>query len=504
MKNLNHEFARMNTNKTPLFVHIRVHSWFILSLLAAVGATAQTPAQAYEAAAKELKFLAAGDLLHGRLPRRVTPLADQESHNRIVTELFSRDDSIGQLTALLTHDNPKVRTLAVAALVWRNEARALPEIARLLDDDAETFPHPALVAMIPGQIEAATPLEPQKVRDFPRVVLRIYMEQAGQHDVRKFDQYWSGRKDRAVCAGWLAVEADKVGRHAERKDALRAKVTRLPENDRHWTLLYIGTLDKPLFTEDELLAAAKTLGPDALLSTVAGKCPSDDPDLNEGGETNPAVGRIRLFVLRNARQLLRVIDAEALLKLGRSAENRSPWYWIAAAHLTPAQARPILEEAFAKFPGEGYVDAWPRADLAIATWRLEGLDASARLVEWFYGETLKHEGVPHSRCMFLQAQDPKSPASRQMVVKIVEDPRFAGLDWSSLKSLIPLVNAFAGREVISDAEVRSVQHPYGEQHVVQFPDQAMKTFPQQTQKLNDDLAGWRKRIQASVVEWNKP
>lgn len=476
---------------------------FIL-LLINLQVQAEGPAHAYEAAAKELKFLAAGDVLHGRLPQRVTPVADQETHNRIVTELFSRPDSPEQLIGLLKHENPKVRTLAVAALVNRNEARALPEIARLLEDDTPTFAHPALVAMIPGQIEAATPLEPQTVRDFPRIVLRIYMEQAGQHDVRKFDQYWAPRKDRAVCAGWLAVEADKVGRHADRKEALRARVARLPEKDRHWTTLYLGTLDKPVFTEDELLAAAKSLGPDPLLSTVTGKCPSDDPDLNEGGESNPATRRIRLFVLRNATQLLRPNDAQALLKLGRTAEDRSPWYWIAAAHLTPAQAKTILEEGFAKFPGEGYVDAWPRAELAIATWRLEGLDASARLVEWFYSETLKHEGVPHSRCMFLQALDSKSPASRQMVVKIVQDPRFAGLDWSSLKSLIPLVSAFAARDIISDSEVRSVQHPYGEQHVVQFPDQAMKTFPQQTQKLNADLAGWRKRIQASVVEWNKP
>lgn len=467
-------------------------------------AQAQGPAQAYEAAATELKFLAAGDILHGRLPNRVTPPADQESHNRIVTELFARPDSPEQLTALLKHDNPKVRTLAVATLVHRNHARALPEIAKLIEDDAPTFPHPALVAMIPGQIESATPLEPQTVGAFPRIVLRIYMEQAGQHDVRKFDQYWAPRKDRAVCAGWLAVEADKVGRHADRKEALRARVARLPEKDRHWTLLYLGTLDKPVFTEDELLTAAKSLGPDALLSTVSGKCPSGDPDLNEGSESNPATRRIRLFVLRNATQLLRPNDADALLKLGRTTEDRSPWYWIAAAHLAPAQARPILEEAFAKFPGEGYVDAWPRGELAIATWRLEGLGASARLVDWFYGETLKHEGVPHSRCMFLQALDSKSPASRQMVVKLIEEPRFAGLDWSSLKSLIPLINAFAARDIISESEVRNVQHPYGEQHVVQFPDQAMKTFPQQTQKLNADLAGWRKRIQAAVVEWNKP
>jgi hypothetical protein len=414
------------------------------------------------------------------------------------------------LLPLLKHDDPKVRTLAVAALNHLNDPKVLPHLLPLCEDRAQTLPHPGLVAMIPGMEKDITPLEPQTVADFPRAILNQYLSAAGyDFGIADFDAYWAARKDRATCASWFKVQLDRAtqaARHAPANrqpqlQALRDHVHRLPEKHRAWTILFLSVPDYTLFDEPACITAAKSLGPDALMATLEGNCPSDDPDLHPHSSTSTdPTDAINLWTLHHATELLRSSDAQALLHLDRM---RTPWYAIAAATLTPNQSKKILTEAFARFPNQGYADAWARADIAIALWRLQGLPTAPDLVHWFYSETLKDEGIPHSRVKFLQSLDPDDRKTRALLSQLISERRFATLDWSSLKALTTILNHWTKTSVITPEELANLQHPYGEQHTVQSPEQAAKTYPTQTAQLNQTLAQWREKIKSSEPQWSQ-
>jgi hypothetical protein len=484
----------------------------------AVSARGDAPKAAFEKAAGELKFLSASDLLYDRLPDRLNPVEDLESHNKIITELLARPDSFDGLVPLFKDTDPKVRTLAVAALNHKNDPKLLPLLVPLCDDTAVTLPHPGLVAMIPGMDKDITPLEPQTVADFPKAILRQYLKAAGYNsDLSKFEEYWRVRKDRTFSASWFKIQFDRATQHASpvpaarapQLQALRDRIDQLPEKDRAWNVLYLAVPDHILFDDTACLAAAKTLGPEALLETLRGRCPSTDPDLHPRIGGDDPMDQVNLWTLKHAKELLQPQYADVLLKLEVGPHDlahpfkamHTPWYAIAAANLAPEQSKAILLDAFKRFGRQGYADAWNRADLAIALWKQRGADESPFLINWFYGETLKDEGVPHSRCKFLEALNPKSPDTRKIIAGLIAEPRFSTLDWSSLKAMIRIINTWTARPVVSPEEMQSLEHPYGEQHVVQRPDEAAKIYPEQTKTLNDTLSHWREKLRESTGKW---
>jgi hypothetical protein len=493
---------------------------FCVLCAGAISSSADAPKSAFEKAAGELKFLAAGDLLYDRLPDRINPRVDLKAHNKIVAELLARRDSFDDLVALLKHNDPKVRTLAVAALNHQNDPRLLPLLVPLCNDSATTLPHPGLVAMIPGMEKDVTPLEPQTVADFPKAILRQYLKAAGyDSNLEHFDAYWAARKDRAFCASWFKVQLERAtqdmtpvpANRAAQMRALRERIEKLPEKDRAWTKLYLAARDHVLYDEAACLAAGKTLGSEALEATLKGKCPSSDPDLHRTGpDADDPADAINLWALKHATDLFRPEQAETILKLeaGDPADKafhpmHTPWYAIAGAALAPQRSKAILLDAFKRFGREGYADAWHRADLAIALWRQDGEAETPFLINWFYGETLKDEGVPHSRCKFLAALDPKAARTRKIIAGLIAEPRFSTLDWSSLKEMIQIVNGWTAPPVVSLEEVKSLHHPYGEQHVVQKPAEAMKIYPEQTKALNATLDQWRTKLRESTGKWFK-
>ena len=90
-----------------------------------------------------------------------------------------------------------------------------------------------------------------------------------------------------------------------------------------------------------------------------------------------------------------------------------------------------------------------------------------------------------------------------MTAALVNDPRFATLDWSSLKAMLTLINGWTKSPVVDPQEIQNLRHPYGEQHAVQQPEQAAQVYPEQTKGLNAALDRWRASIKASVGEWSK-
>ena len=478
-----------------------------------------TTKEAFEQTAAQLKFLAAGDLLYDRFPDRFNPREDLEAHNKIVADLFARLDSFDDLVPLLKHADPKVRTLAIAALNRKEDPKLLPLLVPLCDDTAATFPHPGLVAMIPGMEKDITPLEPQTVADLPKAILKQYLTAAGYDSAKDFDAYWRVRKDRPFCASWFKIQLDRATQRtvpvpalrAPQLQALRDRIDRLPNQDGAWTLLYLSIPDHLLYDQAASLVAAKSVGPQALLEALRGRCTSTDPDLHPRIGGDDPVNPINLWILKHAKDLLQPQHADVLLDLEIGPHEfahpfrpmHTPWYAIAAASLAPARSKDILTEAFKRFPHEGYTDAWARADLAAAQWRLQGLSSASEVIDWLYSETLKDEGVPHSRCKFLQSLDPTAPETRKLLAALIADPRFTTLDWSSLKTLIPILNHWTTSPIISPQDLQSLHHPYGEQHVVQQPDQAAQTYPTQTKELNQTLTQWRQKIKESTPQWSR-
>jgi hypothetical protein len=103
---------------------------------------------------------------------------------------------------------------------------------------------------------------------------------------------------------------------------------------------------------------------------------------------------------------------------------------------------------------------------------------------------------------FLQSLNAKDPKTRLLLTALVNDSRFTTLDWSSLKALIPILNQWTAAPIVTPEELAALQHPYGEQHAVQRPEQAAKTYPTQTAELNQTLTQWRQKVKESLPQWS--
>ncbi|MEM7390773.1 MAG: hypothetical protein AAF492_00375, partial [Verrucomicrobiota bacterium] len=354
--------------------------------------------EAFEAFAKAMPYLDTDAVLYDKNDQFLFELADpalEKRHFQMLERVTERRFSNAALLKLLEHPEPKVRTLAMAALFDREDPGLLPHLYKLCGDSAPTFDaYGKLAAEQPGG--AGPGNRQQTVGGIATRMMELYLEPAGFHNgVRRpnrpgFVEYWAERRLRPHCASWFEVQMRRA-RHGispplassrERIRAVRKRIDQLPPLDRAWTLLWLkrdsgGYL---LAKDRERLEACRAIGPDKLMAMLLGRIPSGDPDLRlRPRETYPY--RIMVeFVLQHANELLRPQDSETLRRHGiRQKRHRqhqvkapiiTPWWHIGAARLKPAHARRILRRAMAEFNLER--DGKHRATLAIAFWRLLG------------------------------------------------------------------------------------------------------------------------------------
>jgi hypothetical protein len=142
-----------------------------------------------EQMAAELPYLALRSALYDR-PHYFVVAEPQkkETHDRILKRIGATHYSKQALWELLTHADPKVRTLALVALYSREDATVLPAIVDLVGDTARTFDgRPKRAPLPPGVAWGVGPPERvQEVDDFARAMLRLYLEPAGF--------YWGSRE----------------------------------------------------------------------------------------------------------------------------------------------------------------------------------------------------------------------------------------------------------------------------------------------------------------------
>jgi hypothetical protein len=275
-----------------------------------------------EELAKTLAYFSNYDFVANRFDDSGIPPKMAADYRRGIGRLVSRNYEVKVLVELLRHDNPRVRTLAAAALYARLDPKLLPHIAPLTKDTAETFPTHRPPSYT--QSDSPPPLVKQKVGEAVGTMVRMYLGGAGSFD---FPDYWAKRKDRTHCASWFAVQlywADggTFPTPPERVEAVkrvRRKIDRVPEPDRTFILLWLVGVWRPndaLATEGELVEACRKLGPDPLVKLLSREIPSDDPDLQPRPSNNDRYGQMMRFVLRHP-DLLRPEDADMLLTRAR-------------------------------------------------------------------------------------------------------------------------------------------------------------------------------------------
>ena len=434
---------------------ILVSALLVLFLLPALGTTGVR--EDFEQAAVALSFFSWGDFLYRRELTPRVPGDEAHKYNETLAHLIdsglagttgrpilraSRRASPEEVSALLRHENPKVRTLAMAWLFANKGQSALPQLVGLVGDTAETFPVLQSVASmyLPAQ---NPPLKTQTVSDIARGMLAFYMERAGyyygvegKNEHPGFYEYWERRGERVFCLSWFAVKLDRatggispLAYGAElRAHQVRRQVDELPPVDREVVLLglFAAKTDlRDVVSEQDLVFAGRRLGAERLLQLLRGESVIDDPDLPHYRD------RIRDLVLQHSAELLRPADGPWLIEQGRTT-RKADWFR-AAADLRPESASVILREAFqaCDFLGDG------RTRAATALWRLAGQENEDFLVEWFFGDEAPNVGRAPYRAGFMDFLTERFQViDRCLLARFVRDTRFEQLDWQTLESLM--------------------------------------------------------------------
>ena len=308
---------------------------------------AETTEEAYQRLARGISGLTYGDFIWQRpAPFYCDSNPDLKASFEHLDQAMAVKPTLAELAELAKHPEPRVRTLAMMRLYNMEEPSALRVIFSLRDDQEATFPGRSFLTQDHESNRMLLDTTPCTVGKLASLML----EQAGFPPL--------GMGDAAIgpmiedWTGWyqyiyLRATGNTSPIRAERTPkiaAVRKKIDALPPTTRAWMLLAIGTIDldtnenrdprenlAPLFaTEEELIAAAKQLGPDVLITFLrdGSRTGLRDPKCNGPKED-------RGFILDHAGELFRKKDAETLKSMGEL---------IAAADADVEQASQVLHE----------------------------------------------------------------------------------------------------------------------------------------------------------------
>jgi hypothetical protein len=375
---------------------------------------------------------------------------------KVLAAISSGKEKTVDLLELLKHEDPKVRTLALAALYQREDGRLLPHLVALLDDKEKTVPEFAIRRHLLRNAKVPEPedFHEQTVGTVAYALVRYWLEPVG-YQVKDFASYWETRKERNFCAGWFLVRLYRASQASSSFDkkrvplirAIRKDVDALPAIDRDWTLLWVAAHHhqssnvepgQHFATPDERLESAKRLGHERLMDLIQKKEISADPDLaaNLRGRDD-----LILWVLQHAGKLLRAEAAPDILAAEKTLRDRPQACVVAAAELQPTHARDWLHEALSRYAGE--YEGYRRAELAAGLWRIVGESELDYLADWFYGEKVSpNPHTPQTQTFLDAIQQAPSRSERKLVARLVGDARLEKLDYQSLRALVQVANGW--------------------------------------------------------------
>jgi len=472
-------------------------------------ATASKQQTEFERMAGEMPYLDIVAVLYDRREGSFYAPGKQnnDKHYEILQNIGSGKYPKDELLKLLSHQDPKVRTLAVIALFDLEDPVVLPDLVKLTDDNAPTFDRYERISVAlyhdkPYYEMKDFMLAKQTVADVAKKLVAFYMERAGYHygvlyeGQPGFKEYWQAHKDRSYCASWFAVQLARATygtiptpeNSIERVKAVRKRIDALPPDERTWELLSLCDKDKSdaLVTDSELVDMCKALGPDKLMLMLQGKIPSDDPDLQSAPGVEGTNGMAR-FVLSHAETLLRPADGDAVLALQR----RDTELWaVAAAHLKPEKASQILHDALPQF--NLGIQATERACLCVALWQIVGEPETKFIVDWLYTEPAP-TNASNPREDFVEAMR-NDPKGKDIVGQIIMDPRFDTIDLGTLRVLVYTVNQWF---FASERELQELDrlNPMGAE--------AEQKYPEQAAKLRQQMSDWRERLRKAVPKFQE-
>jgi hypothetical protein len=406
----------------------------------------------------------------------------------------------GDVRPLLRHANPRVRTLGIVLLFSLERLDVLPDIARLVGDEAQTFPEPENLAA-PQQ---PWPMTPMTVGDYAKAAINRYVEASYElHQLQESEK---------LALGKPAELAEQMARFATRRDVksstagLRVAMSRatggeiqplpperlprvsevlshlqdIPEPRRFFVALALNYDRYQLGDDYEagehyLFEEAQRLPREARLASVKGGRPVDDPDLEPGFGYE--------YLLDHAVDVFRASDADLLLTVkpqpppGEVPKGPDPRYVVAAAALRPRDADAILEAGLGRFNQKYQADE--RASLAAAL-ALTGSERElARAIEWFFVE---QDGISRER--FLDRVHARNPLRfRLLVSRVVRDDRVMTLGPQSTLTLLKSVEGYLGRRLATDED--------------------LFTWPWRAAAGTAPLARWQRLLHDTVNEWDR-
>lgn len=382
-------------------------------------------------------------LVHPLCGKPCEPAVEFQNYLRVTRPAPAR------VRPLLKHADPKVRTLAIAALFDREDPQYLPAIHALAGDAAGTFASPPRCCHLqPG--EPVSSAKSQTVGEVARQLSGPYSPAFWwQHRKRGYSAAWFRFKLMRAGQGTTPTPADRIAKIR----AVRKQIDGVPMPDRAWILLFLNgdSRSNALVEEQELVGQLKAVGRDGLLRLLRKERISPDLALRSQANGNYAYHAMCLFVLRHAGQLLLAGDAPFLL--GREQWERryaehhisdpliSAWWALAAAQVRPSMADRVISAALTRFK-EPYEED-DRVQLALALWKHAGPRRLPALVEWFYDDA-NFSGGYDGRARFLDsltAAAASVPRDLALWKQLVKDPRFGTLGKGPLEALVRMANA---------------------------------------------------------------
>lgn len=254
-----------------------------------------------EGITKHYSSLQASDALYDRVPRL------HEDFAPLREELHRLDDAAKavELRSLLGAADPKVRTLGIVLAIRECRLDVLPDIALLVDDPAQTFPHASMTSE--SFPPASAPTDPTEVSQYAVIAIRMYVPHS--HELTILDQtgklplsngkalaqvmraFAAIRDVRLSTAGLLVAMDQATGGISPlqpgrilRAQKVLAELEQIPMPRRFFVAnaLDFDRYRVEQYSPDFLLDLARQVPREARWAAVMGKQSIDDPDLPPG------------------------------------------------------------------------------------------------------------------------------------------------------------------------------------------------------------------------------
>ena len=467
------------------------------SLVSSVRAESTT--EAYEHFASSFKFFGTKELLYDRSEIYLADPQEMKVYLPLLAEFRARKDSVQDLLPLLKHADPKVRLLAIMALYLKEEPHVLPEIYKLVDDHAKTYPDPPIAEGALKFSGIGPPHEPTTVGEAAASVISFYLSAANTFGPvsPNFDTYWAARKDRLFCANWFKVQMLRATQGIsplqegtiDRIHQLRRKIEAVPAEDRRWILLHLANYEygqygtSHLVAEDELTRLCREVGSTTLRKIIRSNYEESGPKrpANAFVLADPDIRPADLcwFIYHHAPDLLVADDAESVLAAGNP---------VVASELRPAMAAQWLHASLAKDKDNSF---WGRKALVAALWRIVGPAEIDFIVNWYFSEPPERGAFPAARSAFLEdVIAHRRPELRTLLAKIVADPRLAKTGPESTRTLLQIINPWLAKPLVDEQELND-SYGHEESEDDRVPDARFKPLPEWHRKLHDSIAEWK-------------